>query len=292
MTAAMTSTPARAWSVALRLGRVSNLPTVTSNVLAAIALSGARPSAWRIVIVCLAMSLLYVAGMYLNDAFDREIDARERPDRPIPSGQITASTVFAAGFALLGSGVIVVAALCLATGVTWTATISAAVLAALIIVYDLRHKRIRWSPIVMGLCRVGVYTTASLAVSGQLDRAVVIAAACVLAYLIGLTYVARSENLRDIGALWPLGLLSVPFIACVPSTVLSWMIYAGFALWTMRAVRLVTRHKIRAAVTSLIAGISLLDALFAAGRDRPVMAGVAVAAFALTYLLQRVIPGT
>ena len=66
-------------SVALRLGRVSNLPTVTSNVLAAIALAGGTPSGLRIAVACVAMSMMYVAGMFLNDAFDREIDASERP---------------------------------------------------------------------------------------------------------------------------------------------------------------------------------------------------------------------
>ena len=34
---------------------------------------------------------LYAAGMVLNDAFDAELDARERPERPIPSGRISRS---------------------------------------------------------------------------------------------------------------------------------------------------------------------------------------------------------
>ena len=41
-------------------------------------------------LVLLAMSLFYVGGMYLNDYFDRAIDARERPERPIPAGDISA----------------------------------------------------------------------------------------------------------------------------------------------------------------------------------------------------------
>lgn len=280
------------WSVALRLGRVSNLPTVTSNVLAAIALSGARPGAWLIAMVCLAMSMMYVAGMYLNDAFDRDIDARERPERPIPSGQVAALTVFGIGFALLGGGVLVIAALCIATGASWLSAVSAMALAALIVAYDLHHKRNRFSPIIMGLCRVGVYTTAGLAVSGQLDGAVLAGSGCLLAYLIGLTYVARAENLREIGAMWPLALLSVPFLAGRPTNALSLAIYAGFALWILRALRLITGRKIRPAVTGLIAGISLLDALFIARLDRPVTAAIAVAAFALTLALQRAVPGT
>ena len=31
---------------------------------------------------------IYLAGMVLNDVFDAEVDARERPERPIPSGRI------------------------------------------------------------------------------------------------------------------------------------------------------------------------------------------------------------
>ena len=35
-----------------------------------------------------ASALLYTAGMVLNDVFDIDIDAKERPFRPLPSGQI------------------------------------------------------------------------------------------------------------------------------------------------------------------------------------------------------------
>jgi 4-hydroxybenzoate polyprenyltransferase len=36
------------------------------------------------------MSLFYVAGMFLNDAFDREFDARSTPIARSLAGQITA----------------------------------------------------------------------------------------------------------------------------------------------------------------------------------------------------------
>jgi len=52
-------------------------------------------------IVLIAMSLMYVGGMYLNDYFDRAIDADERPGRPIPAGDISAALVAAIGFGLL-----------------------------------------------------------------------------------------------------------------------------------------------------------------------------------------------
>jgi 4-hydroxybenzoate polyprenyltransferase len=85
-------------AVALRLGRVSNLPTVWTNTLVGVMLAGASAFDPRVPALLVAMSLFYVGGMFLNDAFDREFDARSsrppntrRPDR--------ASAVFGAGFA-------------------------------------------------------------------------------------------------------------------------------------------------------------------------------------------------
>ena len=109
------------WSVALTLGRVSNLPTVWTNALAGVVLAGGAAGDARVPWILLAMSLFYVAGMYLNDAFDREFDARQRPERPIPSGEVAARTVFTAGFGMLTAGVALLAWLGLGTaqGTGW-----------------------------------------------------------------------------------------------------------------------------------------------------------------------------
>ena len=55
------------------------------------------------------INALYTAGMFLNDAFDREFDARVRTDRPIPAGDVTARETFAIGWALLAAGLLLVA---------------------------------------------------------------------------------------------------------------------------------------------------------------------------------------
>ena len=62
------------------------------------------------ILLAAAFSLLYTGGMYLNDAFDRAVDARERPERPIPSGRVRAGSVFAIGFGLSALGILTVAA--------------------------------------------------------------------------------------------------------------------------------------------------------------------------------------
>src|SRR6185295_9438522 len=98
----VTSSEVPALVTLLKLGRVSNLPTVWTNVLAGTVLAADTVQGWRFAVVLLAMSLLYVGGMYLNDYFDRAIDAAERPSRPIPAGEISAAAVAAFGFGTLG----------------------------------------------------------------------------------------------------------------------------------------------------------------------------------------------
>src|SRR6185369_11144617 len=110
----------------LQLGRVSNLPTVWTNVLAGIVLAGAVPPAGVVARMALALSLFYVGGMFLNDAFDRAVDARERPERPIPSGAVAAVEVFAGGFGLLGAGIALVAWQAAARGALFSALALAA----------------------------------------------------------------------------------------------------------------------------------------------------------------------
>src|ERR1051325_660101 len=78
----------------LTLGRISNLPTVWSNCLAAWTLAGGGLDA-RLAFVCAGGSFLYIGGMFLNDACDVSFDQQHRMERPIPSGAITRSQVFA-----------------------------------------------------------------------------------------------------------------------------------------------------------------------------------------------------
>ncbi|XXF78421.1 UbiA family prenyltransferase [Myxococcaceae bacterium GXIMD 01537] len=282
------------WGVYLRLGRVSNLPTLWTNVLAGSVLAGAEFRGRTVLAVAAALSCAYTGGMYLNDAFDRVIDARERPARPIPSGEISASRVFAVGFGLLGLSVLGVAA-----AVPRPAPVAAAALLALFVVlYDVWHKRNPLSPVLMGLCRVLVYVTAALAVSDRLEPSVLLGAACLFAYLLGLTYVARYENKPTLGRLWPIAGLAAPLVYAPPRLAEPGVAvcFAAFALWTGRALWLLrgeSPQRIPRAVTTLIAGISLLDALLlaVAGAGGALVA-VAFTGWLLTSLLQRAVPGT
>src|SRR5476649_1795380 len=88
----------------LVLGRVSNLPTVWSNCLAGWWLGGGG-NYRKLPLLLLGLSALYIGGMYLNDAFDEDFDRQRRPERPIPSGKISAARVWRFGFGQLGLGI-------------------------------------------------------------------------------------------------------------------------------------------------------------------------------------------
>jgi 4-hydroxybenzoate polyprenyltransferase len=183
----------------LALGRVSNLPTVWTNVLAGAVLSGGRLSADVVLLLALAGSLLYVGGMFLNDAFDRAIDARMRPERPIPSGRATAGVVFAIGFGLLAAG-IAGAALASAQAASGTGpearpVAAAVVLAGLVVLYDAFHKGHPASVLVMAACRVMLFVLAAVTVGGLTPLAMV-GAALVGAHVVGLSLIARKEASR------------------------------------------------------------------------------------------------
>src|ERR1700727_1481111 len=141
---------------ALRLGRISNLPTVWTNVAAGIVLSGAPVKAWPALLLMVSLSLFYTAGMFLNDAFARDFDRRSRPQRPIPAGEVEATTVFAGGFALLATGfvILVVVGYAVADGGGWKGPVAGIVLAGAIVLYDAWHKANPVSPVLMGLCRL------------------------------------------------------------------------------------------------------------------------------------------
>jgi 4-hydroxybenzoate polyprenyltransferase len=288
------------WRSALRLGRVSNVPTVWTNVLAAATLAGVSVGNVAMLVVALACSLFYLGGMFLNDAFDREFDARVRPERPIPSGAVSAATVFASGFALLGAGLLAIAAAARLTlgGAIAGPLVAALALAGLIAWYDARHKDNAYGPLLMGLCRVFVYLTTAATLTGGVSLAVVGGAVVLLAYLIGLTYVARQENLTEMQNLWPLLFLAVPFLWGLPTLFAGGVgstVYLGFLGWVALSISHLgwrPRLDVPRAVVSLIAGISLLDGLLIAGQGGPLLVGLAVLGFVSTLLLQRAVPGT
>ncbi len=277
----------------LKLGRVSNLPTVWTNVLAGAVLSGGDWRNAKLGVMFVAMSLFYIGGMYLNDYFDRAIDERERPERPIPSGDIAAFAVAAIGFVLIGAGAFATAAMGPA------AAAMAALLAVSIVAYDWHHKGNPFAPVVMGACRALVYGATATALSSGITIFTAVAAVAVGAFVAGLTYAARQENLDQVGNLWPLLLLISPLgvaVGVFHQGVAALAIYLAQAVCIAASVYLLAKRPgvgaVSRAVGLLIAGISLCDAAIMASVGAIVPALVALVGFPLTLVAQKYVAGT
>lgn len=285
---------------ALQLGRVSNLPTVWTNTLTGAVLTGATGFGPGFAVMLLAFTLFYTGGMFLNDAFDAEFDAVHRPERPIPSGEVSAAGVFRIGFGLMAVAIVLLGwvgfGFAPRTG-AWPA-LAGASLAATITLYDWNHKKTRLSPVVMGLCRVLVLLGAGLCFSVDLPAALWIAAGLMLCYLIGLTYVAKQENLGRVENLWPLIFLAAPvaygawMATLQPVVGAFWFVFCAWMLVALWLLRRRAKGDIPRAVVSLIAGISLLDAMLIAASGSIALAGLALLGFGVTLFFQRYISGT
>jgi 4-hydroxybenzoate polyprenyltransferase len=173
----------------LLLSRISNLPTVWTNVAAGAAVVHRTEPFSMVVQVAVAISFMYTGGMFLNDAFDARFDAVHRRDRPIPSGDVPRREVLGVGFALLA-----IAELWLALAVGARALAWGLALAAAIVAYDYRHKQFRFGPLVMGLCRGLVYVVAASLAAETPAVPVALAAAALTCYVMSLTWVAKQTG--------------------------------------------------------------------------------------------------
>lgn len=284
---------------ALILGRVSNLPTVLSNAMAGIALAGIG-TLDGVARAAIVLALFYVGGMYLNDAFDAEIDARERPGRPIPKGDASLSAVFATGFVLIALGT------ALATLSGLEAGLCGGLLAGAILLYDALHKRTATAPAIMGLCRLLSYATAAaIAGGGALAPWMLLGAGGLFCHVVGLTFAARQEAYDRLDNAWPLGVLAVPLAGALwaalgsPAALVLWAALAAATGWAVHRLFRRAPGDVPRAVAVLIAAIALYDAVLIAavgvGAAVPLaapFAGAAALCFPLTLALQKVIPGT
>jgi 4-hydroxybenzoate polyprenyltransferase len=140
----------KAW---LQLVRLPNVFTALADVLMGYLVTHGGLEPWpHFSLLAAASCSLYMSGMILNDVFDAEVDARERPQRPIPSGRVARRTAAACGFALLATGMLTT---WFASAVTQVArpAIIGTLLAISIILYDRTLKRTPVAPLVMGACR-------------------------------------------------------------------------------------------------------------------------------------------
>jgi hypothetical protein len=164
--------------------------TVPGDTLAGAAAAGrlgrrsAPRSIARSATLPLASVSLYWAGMALNDWADRELDAVERPERPIPSGRVRPGEALGLAAGLTAAGVGLAA---LAGGRPAARTATA--LAGVVWAYDTVLKEGPAGPVAMAAAR-GLDV---LLGAGSTPRAALAPAALMAGHTAGVTLLSRGE---------------------------------------------------------------------------------------------------
>lgn len=301
----------RAW---LELARISNLPTVWTNVTAGWLLAGCDLGNPQLLWMLAAGSLLYTGGMILNDAADVRFDREHRKERPIPSGRVSAVAAWSMGLGMLALGWYL--AVFLGTA-SWEITTA---LVCCILFYDLYHKPWAGAVWVMGMCRVLLMLMPSsapiLSATCKVPSwtSAIFPALALGAYIVGLTMVARLEAKRSSASklelwfslfllscpgllglliLFPLGSMKPVFILADFTPLIPLVIIGVFALWVLFAMHIMRQGgpAIGRAVGLLLAGIPIVDAMAVGQVSLPLAFGF-VALAPLLRLWQRWIAAT
>jgi len=245
------------------LGRVSNLPTVWSNCVAGWYLGGGQ-NVFSLLLICVSGTLLYVGGMYLNDACDAQYDSIHRPNRPIPSGMVSRLTVWLLGILWMVLGTAI------AFSMEKNTVVVAVLLVISILLYDFIHKKVTWSPVVMAFNRFFLYLLAATVAVKGITFFAILGAAGLAIYITGVSYLARMESSNKISNYWPLLLLFTPllfaWLKCMlkhedPIMYFLPFFTGAWILWALSAVLARSQKDVVTAINRLLAGIILVDML-------------------------------
>jgi 4-hydroxybenzoate polyprenyltransferase len=262
-------------------------------------------------LLVLASSSLYLAGMVFNDAFDADVDARERPERPIPSGLVARSTAFRIGWALFIIGV----------GAAWTVELQigdrgplllAVALAIFVYLYDWEVKWYSIGPLNMGYCRT-LNVLLGMSTVGIVDGRMTspwtttqfLLAAAMGVYIAGVTVFARGEatnsDRRRLATGCAVLLAGIALFALAPvratPSLLQLNLPKWFLLWALIALVIARRcivawrdptpHRVQQAVRLCIRSIIVIDAAIVLGFCGPFWGCAVLSLLAPMLLLER-----
>ena len=259
----------------LLLIRLPNVFTAPSNILTGYfaAVTVAEANSVHLTALMVSSGLLYIGGIVLNDYFDVEIDKRERPFRPLPSGNISKRHALA---------IAIVAMLIANTIALVLGPISFAVsllLTFAIIVYDYRLKHGLSGPFAMGSARfLNVILGASpvlLYLNSHSYAIVGTAAASLFLYIVAITLLSKKETGNErpnstivflmvfgvISAVAALGLL----LQLQWAFLVNLSIFAVVMIVTLRQYLMKELPSVQKAVRNMVISVIILDSIFVSG---------------------------
>jgi 4-hydroxybenzoate polyprenyltransferase len=266
----------------LLLARLPNLFTAPSNILAGYftVILPSYANASHLTILMLSSVLIYVSGIVFNDYFDIEVDRRERPLRPLPSGKVTKQKAFIIAAISMITGNILVFA------VGATSVVISVILSAIVIAYDWRLKHTIVGPIAMGAARfLNVLLGASPAFPALLSSSnnffmlrLILVSVSMFLYVTAISILSRME----IGATRAKQAVRGPFLiifAVIAMILLAWfgrifqidiivslMLFAGTIIITFkRTFQEYSSTVIQKGIKTMVLSIIVLDSALVSG---------------------------
>ncbi len=213
----------------MKIVRLPNLFTAPGDSLAGFFVASIFPHIYpatygKAILLAIVSTLLYAFGVLLNDLADRREDAIRRPERPIPSGEISVGAAFVATLIILA----------LALAISYLAFPPFAWLVSLLLVLTItyynflaKHKRLQGA-VAMGACRglntflgISILITPN-ALTFQAFLTLMVPVIAVTIYIAAVTWMADQEHTTQfIGAI-----AFVPAGACL----VGWLMTAFFLM--------------------------------------------------------------
>jgi len=275
--------------------RPANVLTSICDVLAGLAIaSGFGFIGWDALLLILATACLYAGGIVFNDYFDRHIDIKERPERPIPSGKISPRSAVIFGIFLF---IIAVAA-------AFIVGILSGVLALSIIFFALLYDRwmkhsVVGGPLFMGMARAANLLLGISYAAEALHQYYWLGIIPLL-FIASITLTSREENRGD-------NRTSLLFAMAMDIAVIALLVYASFLInahpwvalgliliWAFlvlsskwKAYRENSPENIKLAVRTGVMSIILMDAAYAGMVPEITYVVLILSLFPLSLLLAR-----
>ncbi len=166
---------------------------------------------------------LYGGGIVFNDVFDADLDAKERPERAIPSGRISKSHATLIGILLFVIGILS------AFWVNYTAGLIATGVAISALIYDAaaKHHAV-FGPLVMGSCRGGNLLLGASLLPASLAGLWFLAVIPII-YIGAITLISRGEVH---GGGKATGYMAAAAVVCITMTLLLLFLLPGYDLVT------------------------------------------------------------
>jgi 4-hydroxybenzoate polyprenyltransferase len=278
--------------------RPANIVTAVSDILAGVAVSGfllAPPADYASVVWLIIATIgLYGGGVVMNDVFDAELDAVERPERPIPSGLISKAEGIVLGLVLLTAGIFCAFLVSPLSGVlAFTITVAA-------LLYDKwgKHHSVL-GPLNMGICR-GLNLLLGLSILPVQVGEYYYLALVPIIYIAAITMISQGEvhggkrsTLFIAAALYLLSMASILYVASAREQAIATLIF--IVIWALmvflplkKALRKPEGRMLGRAVKAGVLALILMNAAWASAFGVTYLALMIVLLLPLSILLAKV----